>query len=127
MHALAAQSIQISGEGGDQGLAFACLHLSDTALMEHDAADQLHGEMPHAQHPVARFTNRRKGFREDIVHGLPGAQALLELGSFRLQLLVGELAVFLLQSFDLRHRGHDLLDFPAGTCAKEFRNDTHIL
>src|SRR6187455_296246 len=49
MHAASGEGIEIDRHGGDQRLAFAGLHLSDAALMQHHAANQLHVEMTLAE------------------------------------------------------------------------------
>ena len=63
----AGKGIEVAGQGGHQGFAFARFHLSDLALMQHHAADQLHIEMAHAQHPLAGFAHHRKGLRQDLI------------------------------------------------------------
>ncbi len=52
MDALAGQRVEIGGKGGYQGLAFTGLHLRDAALVEHDAAHQLHPVGTQAQYTV---------------------------------------------------------------------------
>ena len=52
VHALAFQRIEIHRQRGDQGLALAGAHLGNLTAMQHHAADQLHIEMPHAQHAL---------------------------------------------------------------------------
>ena len=72
----ARQGVEIGGEGGHQGLALTGLHLGDAALVEHDAAHQLHPVGPHAQHPVRGLPHGGEGLRQDVVQGLaawPGA------------------------------------------------------
>ena len=60
MHAAPAQSVQIDGQGGDQGFSFTGLHFGDLALVQHHAADQLHVEVPHLEHPPAGFADHAK-------------------------------------------------------------------
>ena len=50
VHALTGECIQIRRQDGDEGLAFAGLHFGDAALVQHDAADELHAKRLHAQH-----------------------------------------------------------------------------
>ena len=70
MDAFAGQRIQIDGQGGDQGLAFAGLHLGDVAVVQDHAADQLHVEMALAEGALGRFADHRKGFRQQVFEGL---------------------------------------------------------
>ena len=44
------ERVQVHGRGGDQGLAFAGLHLGDGAAMQHHAADELDVVVAHAEH-----------------------------------------------------------------------------
>ena len=48
VHALSRQGVEVGGQGGHQGLALAGLHLGDAALVEDDAADELHPVGLHA-------------------------------------------------------------------------------
>ena len=50
--ALAGDRVEDRGERRDEGLALAGAHLRDLALVEHDAADQLHVEVAHAERPL---------------------------------------------------------------------------
>ena len=72
--ALARQGVEIGGKGGHQGLAFTGLHLGDPALMQHDAAHQLHPVGAHAQHTVRSLPHGGKGLRQDVVQGLAVVQ-----------------------------------------------------
>ena len=78
MHALACQRVQISRKGGNQSLSFTSLHLSDTPLVEDNAADQLHAVMLHAQGADRCFPNHRICFRKNIIQRLAFCQTLLE-------------------------------------------------
>ena len=55
VHALSRQGIEIGRQDGDQRFALAGLHLRDAALMQHDAADELHAVRPHAEYAVRRL------------------------------------------------------------------------
>ena len=70
MHALAGERVEIDGQGGDQRLAFAGLHLGDPAFVEHHAADQLDVEMALAQGALGRLAHRREGAGQNLVEGL---------------------------------------------------------
>ena len=68
--ALAGQGVEVGGQGGHQGLAFAGLHLGDAALVKDDAADELHPVGAHAQHPPGGLPAGGKGLGQDVVQGL---------------------------------------------------------
>ena len=84
VHALAAQRVQVGGERRHQGLAFAGLHLGDLAGVQHHAADQLHVEVAHAQHALARLAADGERLGQQGVEALAPAVALLELGGLTL-------------------------------------------
>jgi 1-acyl-sn-glycerol-3-phosphate acyltransferase len=60
VHALAGQGVEIGGQRGHQGLALAGAHLGDLAVVQHHAADQLHVEVAHAEHALARPRGPRR-------------------------------------------------------------------
>src|SRR6185503_11962438 len=64
------QGVQISRQCSDQRFAFAGSHLSNFALVQNDAPDQLHIEMAHAGGANACFSYNGKGFGQDLVEGL---------------------------------------------------------
>ena len=65
--AVAGEGVEVAGEGGDEGLAFAGLHLGDLALVEDHAADHLDVEVAHADDAAAGFADYGEGFGEDVV------------------------------------------------------------
>ena len=124
--ALAGEGVEVGGEDGHQSLAFTGLHLGDPALMEHDAADDLDPVGPHAQHPVGCLPAGGEGLGEDVVQSRALGQPVLEYLGLGLQVLVGELAVAVLQGHDLFHLGGKLLDLPLGAGAEELADESHI-
>ena len=91
--ALAGERVQVGGQGGDQRLAFAGLHLGDLAAVQDDAADQLHVEVPHVQRcgvPASRTTANASGSRSSSVS--PLASRARNSGGLGAQLVVGERA-----------------------------------
>ena len=74
MDALALEGVEIAGQGGDEGLALAGLHLGDPALVEHQRAEDLHREVLHLQHAPAGLPAGGKGLGEDILEGLAGGE-----------------------------------------------------
>jgi hypothetical protein len=90
--AFSGERVEVEGQGGDEGLAFAGGHLGDFALVEGDAADELHVEMNHvpdqlmvADHDGASaeaaggVLHRGEGLGKDGVEGLAGLHAGAEL------------------------------------------------
>ena len=128
VHAASGQRIQESGERGDERFAFAGLHLGDFAFVQHDAADQLHVEMAHAQRAAAGFAHQREGRNHGrfervgqallvIVRLRVGvAETLLdfrfELEGFFAKFGVGQALVVRRQGIDRRDRGGQALNVP---------------
>ena len=61
--AVAGERVEVAGERGDEGFAFAGLHFGDLALVENHAADELHVEVAHvtARQPASRTTAKASG------------------------------------------------------------------
>ena len=106
MDAAAGEGVEVAGKRGDEGFAFAGLHLGDLAGVEDHAADQLDVEVAHLDGALAGFADDGEGFGEDVVEGGffggdarssasvdafdGGGDALAEFGGLGAELLVGE-------------------------------------
>ena len=105
MHALAGQRVQIGREGRDQGLALARLHFGDVALVQEDAAHQLHVEGAQTQRAARGLAAVGEGFGQHGVQAFAALlHALLELGRLGLDPLVAQRRELRLQRVDLRHQ-----------------------
>ena len=125
MHPPARQGVEVAGQHGHQRLAFAGFHFGDPALMQDDAAHELHRIGPHPQHPVGGLPHGGKGLGQQVVQRFAAFQPLFELVGFCLKLLVGESLVFRLQRQNFVHRGLNFLDFPVRPGAKQFCKKSH--
>ena len=67
--AAAGQGVEVGREGGDEGLAFAGLHLRDLALVKDGAADDLDVEVAHADGATAGLADDGEGLRHEGVEG----------------------------------------------------------
>ena len=101
MHALAGDSVEVAGQGGDEGLAFAGLHLGDVALVKRHGADELHVKVTHAHGALGSLTHGGKGLGEHVVERLAVGVALAELISLAAELLLGHLLKLGLKTVDL--------------------------
>ncbi len=101
--AAARQRVQIDRQGGDQGLAFAGLHLRDPAVVQDHSADQLHVEVALTQRSLGGFATGRECRDQNVVEGLALRQFLPELHGPGPQRLVGELFKLRFQRVDLGH------------------------
>ncbi|MCE3287702.1 MAG: hypothetical protein K0S64_1308, partial [Gaiellaceae bacterium] len=91
MNAASGETVQIERLDCNERLAFSRLHLGDVALVEDDAAHQLDIEETDADRPLERLANGGIRLEDQVLERLPVLDALLELGSLRAQLVVGEL------------------------------------
>ena len=67
MGALAGQRVQIDRQRRDQRLALAGSHFCDRAPVQHNAAHELHVEMPLAKRPLGSLAHRGKSLRQQLV------------------------------------------------------------
>jgi hypothetical protein len=70
VHATAGQGVQVSRQGCGQGLALTGFHFRDAVGVQHHAADQLHVEVAHAEHPLGGLAHGGEGFRQQLLQGL---------------------------------------------------------
>ena len=94
MHALAGQRVQIGRQDHRLRFAFAGLHLGDAALVQHNAAQNLHREVGRAQHAARRLAADGKRIRQDVVERFAVCEAALEFRRLGAQLVFGERLVF---------------------------------
>ena len=73
------EGIQVQRQGRDQRLAFAGLHLGDPSLVEHDAADQLHVEVAHAEGALRCLADHRERLGQEVVERLAAPSVALVL------------------------------------------------
>ena len=103
VHALAGERVEIDGKRGNQGLAFAGLHLGDLAFVQDHAADQLHVEMALAKGSPGGLAHGGEGGLQEVVEIGAFGDLLFEFVGAGAQLVVGEL-------LDLRLQGVDGVD-----------------
>ena len=100
MHALAFERIQIGGQSRNQRLSFTGFHFCDSPLMQDNAADYLHTEVLHVEHPSGRLSDRRISVHQNIVQRTAFRQLPLKMIGSLSQLGVRFLPHFLLQCHD---------------------------
>ena len=88
MDAFACKSVQVCGKRRYERFSFAGFHFGDPALMQHDAADQLHVVVPLSQHAPGRLPYDRECFRQKIVQAFSFCKPLLEYSGHFLQGLI---------------------------------------
>ena len=77
VNAVARKRVEVRGQGSHKGFTFTCFHFGDSALVEHDAADDLNGEVLHAQHTPACLAADGKRVGQNIVGGFAVGETLL--------------------------------------------------
>ena len=110
MHALALQGVQIGGQGRHQRFALTGAHFGDVALVQNDAADDLHRKVLHPQHPPGRLPADGKRLGQNVVQGLPRRQPLLQHPGLIPQGLLVHGGIGLLQRQHPVAQGADALD-----------------
>ena len=126
MHALPAECVKIGGQNGHEGLAFACLHLGDTSLMQDDTADELHMVRPHSQHAVGRLAADRESLRQKIIQRFARLIAFLEFVGLGAELLIRELRHLRAERLDALHLRQQLFDLALRAGTEQFCKYTHI-
>ena len=111
VHALPGQRVEVAGQGGDERFALAGFHFGDAPLMQHDAAEHLHMEMPLAQHAAHGLAHYGERFGQQIVERFAGGKPRAELRRHAAQLFFGEPAVRILIRINLGGDFLKALDF----------------
>ena len=101
MHALAGDSIEVAGQGGNKGLAFAGLHLGDMPLVQRHGADELYVKVTHARDALGSLAHGGKSLGEHVVERLAVGVALTELIGLGAELFLGHLLKLGLKTVDL--------------------------
>ena len=101
--ALAGQGVEVGGQGRDQRLALAGLHLGDVAAVQRDPADQLDVEVALAEGPDTGLADGRERLGQQVVEGLAVGQPLAEDVGQLAQLGIGARLHPWLERVDLGH------------------------
>ena len=107
------QVVEVDGQRGHEGLALAGLHLGDLALVQDDAAHELHVEMALAQDPARDLAHDRERLRQELVQSFARIMPPLELDRLRREFGVGQLLHVRFQGVDPGDRLLELFSFPA--------------
>ena len=79
MDSVAGEGVEIGRADRRQGLALARLHLDDLALVEDDAAEDLHVEGPLAENPPRRLAHEGEGLGQEPIEAFASLVSSLEL------------------------------------------------
>ena len=100
---LSCERIEVDRRRRDERLALARTHLSDAALVEADAADQLHVEMAHAENTPRALAHDRERLGQDLLHRHALCKLLAKFPCIARQLVVREIHHRGLKRVDLLH------------------------
>jgi hypothetical protein len=112
VHALALEGVQVGGEGGDEGLALAGLHLRDHAPVQRNPPDQLHVEVAHSEDAPSRLAGGGEDLGQEIVEGRSFSEAPAELHGPCGELGVGQILEPGLEGPDVLDEGAKALELP---------------
>ena len=112
VHALAGEGVEVGGKGRDEGLALTGLHLGDLAAVQHDAADELHVEVPHAQHAPSGLAHHCEGVDQQVVERGSLVVLRAQIRRTAAEIAVGERAYFVLTLPDGGDQGLNALEIP---------------
>ena len=101
MHALAGDSVEVAGQGGDERLALAGLHLGDVALVQCHGANELHVKVAHTHGALGSLAHGGKGLGKHVVERLAVGVTLAELIGLGAEFLLGHLLKLGLKTVDL--------------------------
>ena len=90
VHALVLERVEVDRQRRHQGLALAGRHLGDLALVQHDAAHQLHVVVALAEGALRCFPRDGEGLDQQVLQGLAVLDALPERRRPGAQLVVAQ-------------------------------------
>ncbi len=90
VHAFAGERVEVGRERRDERLALAGAHFGDLALVQRDAADELHVEVAHAERAARRLAHHGERLGQQFVQRGPFLDACAQLIGLGAQLLVAQ-------------------------------------
>src|SRR5215217_2305730 len=123
--ALAAEPVQVGGQGRDEGLALARLHLGHPAEMQRGPAHQLDVEVALADDALGGLARDGERLDGDVVEIGAVGEALAELGRLGPELLVGQPLELRLEGVDVGHHALERLELLALAGAEDAIEDAH--
>ena len=121
MDPFAFQGVQVSRQGGHQGLPFTGTHFGDVPPVEDAAPDQLHIEMTQPQHPAGGFPDHGKSFRQQVIQGFSFGEPQPEFLGLGTEAGIAEPGHFRFQRIDFIHIAlADLQFFLIGVTKDQF-------
>ncbi len=102
--AIAGERVEIRGQRRHERLAFAGAHLGDAAVVEGQATDELHVEVPHPERALRGLAHHAECFRRHVVERLAGGQSLAEFVGLGPQGLIAQCLQRIFEAGRLAHR-----------------------
>ena len=126
VHALARKRFEIARQGCDKRFSFTRLHFGDAPLKEADAADDLHMEVPHAEHAPARFAQGGKGVVQNIVERFAVFKTVFQYSRLRFEFGVGHGGIFGRERLHLVRHFIELFQTPAAVAVFQITDQSHF-
>jgi hypothetical protein len=121
VHAFTRERIEVGGQRRHQRLAFAGTHLGDAAVVQREAADELHIEVAHLERAACGFADHRETFRREIGERFAFGEAAAEFGGLGSQGFIAQRLQRRLERGRLAHRRFIAFDDAIVAAAKEPR------
>lgn len=125
VHTLAGERVEIRGQGADEGLALAGLHLGDVAEVQGGTAHHLDVVVALSEDALRGLTDGRECFGKQVVQALAVRVPFLVLVGERPQLGVGEVDEVLFDGADLVRDAVQFAQDLAFACTHELVEDGH--
>ena len=90
MNGIAANRVEICGQGSHQGFALPGAHLRNFSVVEYHPTDQLHIEVTHLQRAPGCLPDYCKRFDQKLLDSFALSRALAEFPGFCLEFLIGQ-------------------------------------
>ena len=125
MNTVTCKRVEVCRESCNESFTLTGLHFCNSALMEHDTAEQLHVEGSLSKHTPVSLSYRRKCIGKNIVKRFACRKSFLKCRCYCLQLLVGHSRIFISQSLYLIRDLLKLLDLSIAVSTKNFCSESH--
>ena len=121
MHALALKRVKVSRQSGHEGFAFAGFHFGNSALVQNDAADNLHIKVLHSEHSPRALAANRESIGQNIVKRFACGKPVFQNLCLGNKLFVAHFAVFIFKRHNLVCGFLYPLNFFCGIIAEDSR------
>ena len=128
MNTLARDGVEVGGQGRGQGLALACSHFGNFAVVQSNATGHLHIKVAHLHDALGPLAHDRECLWQQIVQALSSGRPLAEILCFISELVVCQAFESRLQCIDALNYFSVLLELTIVATAENFckEGDGHV-